>query len=662
MLLSFNLFVFVCFQTVLLVFEYNVTTEADLDQKSTKKPNWIGLFNDSTAFDAKYNKAKLNIDPNTLKLLPIILKALNHNRYLEKLIEDSSSSPVYERKDTTEFSFKKNIFTDSKNWMRNPGTRNNLEIDHFKLPSSNLDYYSKNRKIRDYQRILNYFDKMISDKVNIGANQPVHIVTPTEKPLPISKSVKIKKEADNANLKMQTNKAEPTKIQIIKSEGCKCSKKLGLLLSKLMTNIQDLIPEIMIAKSPCNAKRIDDVQKDNAIITTTSKPLSPTKLTFSRLVKKSTTAIKKASSSREKARVTVFKKEVKKRIDPVQTSEQGSNEIENVNLDFIKKFYNKNYKLSTITTSKGYLEATKAFYIKEATTIPMQKNRKTVIKNQISAEEDYTTEDATTVLYGTKKSRTMSNNKAVHNDDTSTTNEYKFNDFNQIRFQDLQLNTKKPLKVAGNKQTRNKFDLVKFINKAMESELFHLNKAIIPTSFSLVKTKGTSTPKAKIELDSSLRPETGYESSAVIRKNYSGKTSIKRYKDQTTVPSQNSNTTKIRENFNEDEENKTSEDDIQEEESMKQIETLNNHIRPSLKYDNDKAVNYSSLLYGPVTIKYTNDSDIILQIEETNPRQLKSMLPMSRPMYLEINRNNFKQDTADDYNANVMDTNIFDLY
>jgi hypothetical protein len=260
-----SLKVFFLFQTVFLVYmEYGMSSETN--HQAVSKASWIDIMNDSlsSSLEDKFSKSRLNFDRSTIKLLPLLIKALKQNRYLEKIIEDySSSSPTYEGKVTTEFTFKKDFVMNTKNWLKKPTTKlYSVEYKtspgiYFRTPNKNLAYFTKIRKIRDYNRIMEYVHKMINDKV-VDHTQPMlpfDYKVQTQKP--IKNKNKILKKSVKTHYKERAKVLEPHNVNLKHSKqndlvSCKCPKQLGLLINKIVSSIQHLIPYIKTDKtSPC---------------------------------------------------------------------------------------------------------------------------------------------------------------------------------------------------------------------------------------------------------------------------------------------------------------------------------------------------------------------------------------------------------------------------
>ncbi|CAB3260824.1 unnamed protein product [Arctia plantaginis] len=266
--------------SVILVYEYSINSESNVNKKLTVKPNWLGLMNesDTTQSDMKFEK-KINFDRTTLKLLPILIKALNKNRYLEKIIEDySSSSPPYEEGNETENYFQRNVFSNSKNWLKMPSSKG-YTIDHKSSPSLYTrrptvysDYLSRIRKLRNYKRMLNNFDKVTSERTSYPkpSQTPKTIFAYTSKPLksvthrmkpnktkPVKSTMKNKSNGvkisdvmveNLSNKGKNVSKPVPTFPEIEnkklnKHKGyCKCPRDMGILLNKLIQSIKEMIP------------------------------------------------------------------------------------------------------------------------------------------------------------------------------------------------------------------------------------------------------------------------------------------------------------------------------------------------------------------------------------------------------------------------------------
>ncbi|CAG9785327.1 unnamed protein product [Diatraea saccharalis] len=268
--------------TVFLVY-----VETGINRDSSKQPitksNWIGLINDSTSssFDEKFSKSKLNFDRATIKLLPLLIKALKQNRFLEKIIEDySSPSPVYERRVTTESILKKNIFINKNSWMKKPTSRL-YAIEYKTSPilftynnaNTKLAYFTKIRKIRDYNRIMQYFEKSNTDKDNDHTlsmySDDYNSVT--------KKTLNSKVDSPLKTVKTYSNQPSSKRLkplQIISNSknnkneivGCKCEpSQLSMLLNKILSSLQTFLPgfklnleqKISTNSTPNKTKRIN---------------------------------------------------------------------------------------------------------------------------------------------------------------------------------------------------------------------------------------------------------------------------------------------------------------------------------------------------------------------------------------------------------------------
>ncbi|CAH4009231.1 unnamed protein product [Pieris brassicae] len=186
---------------IILIYEYSNVTNAH-----NIKPNWLGLMNQSDPLQLDpSHKTKFKLDRTTIQILPLLLKAFTKNKYFDPDVEDNSSpSPNPTEEDSTE-KMHKNIFADTRNWMKMPTSRvyaiefKTSPIVYFKNPTRNLDYFRKIRKIRDYERVMNYVDKMINDKITSGSTQPMS--TRVENRI---KPEKLPKYDDNINLNKNT--------------------------------------------------------------------------------------------------------------------------------------------------------------------------------------------------------------------------------------------------------------------------------------------------------------------------------------------------------------------------------------------------------------------------------------------------------------------------
>lgn len=254
----------------------------------SKKPSWRDILNDSSIFETKINKGNYNLDASTLKLLPIILKALNSNLIFDNEIDDSNPKPVSYKTATNDDSYLQNPKTTFTNWFRTPST-----IDykpHYKNPT-NLDYYSKIRKIRNYQKVLNLFDNMLNNKISMTSSE-VMVEKLTDKPkTSIESKEHDKKEITYStrhyssqprrlimvrkvtqpltNKRKTTTETQLHKMVIMKEKKCSCPKKLTILLNKIVHSIQEVLPELtLMVKVPCN----DTDVNVTSILLTTSTP------------------------------------------------------------------------------------------------------------------------------------------------------------------------------------------------------------------------------------------------------------------------------------------------------------------------------------------------------------------------------------------------------
>lgn len=253
------------FQGFLLVFEFNIMT--DSEYKPVQKCN--NFLND-TAEAMSLNKPNKKVDTGTSKMLPRLMKAFNNKRIIQTNNENTPKSSMQERRHTTEFSLKKNVFSNRHSWMRFPTSRlytieyKTSPVLYFKTPRN--DYYTKIRKIRDYQRIINYVDKMISDRVPLGLTQPMRIIgdysvdepaqgkftTPIQEI--ITSTVHPDESSEASMLKILATATNRQKIN--DEDKCKCPDKISEILNSLLLNIKLLVPrfsttESALKKLPC---------------------------------------------------------------------------------------------------------------------------------------------------------------------------------------------------------------------------------------------------------------------------------------------------------------------------------------------------------------------------------------------------------------------------
>ena len=245
---KFNNFSF-HFQGVIIIYEYSTITNSK--PKNNLRQNWLSLMNNSLEampFEVKFDKTKLN--PATIQILPLILKTIKKNVYFDKIIEDSVNlSTTYEKKESTEEISYKSAPETTKNWVRFPVSKlytieyKTSPILYFKNPSKNIEYFTKIRKIRDYQRVMNYVDKMISDKVSLGTTIPMakyiynaYRIPSMEYTTPITKAKRGDEEFKNIKKKLIATSTQT------KESKCSCKESVKDLLSKFIINLKELLP------------------------------------------------------------------------------------------------------------------------------------------------------------------------------------------------------------------------------------------------------------------------------------------------------------------------------------------------------------------------------------------------------------------------------------
>lgn len=248
----------------------------------SRKPYWHDILNDSSIFETKINKGNYNLDASTLKLLPIILRALNSNLIFDNEIDDVSLKPLSDKTAVNDDSYLESQKSTFTNWLRTPNT-----IDyrpHYKSPT-NLDYYSKIRKIRNYQKVLSLFDKMINNKMSMTSSE-LTVEELTDKPKASRESkefekkkttfstrhhlsqprrvMMVRKVTQTSTTKKKTTTATKQRETIMTNEKkCSCPKNIKILLNKVVHSIQEVLPELsLMVKVPCN----------DSVISATSKP------------------------------------------------------------------------------------------------------------------------------------------------------------------------------------------------------------------------------------------------------------------------------------------------------------------------------------------------------------------------------------------------------
>lgn len=253
--------------------------------RTTSTPKWLSLMNNSInnlPFEFKLDKGKIGLDPATIKILPLILKTLKKNKYFHE--ETSSQDPLPDKRGPTDQMYDKNVFSDTRNWMKFPTSRlytieyKTSPIVYFKNPTRNIDYFKKVRKIRDYQRIMNYVDKMISERVTFGSTVPMNkYFYDIHKNSMIPEHTTPMTKTKDSKTKTSKESTKKPKIEISNEKPrCSCPKKMNELLSKLITNLQKLLPNFTKlsnqsnATKPCKHKNNELTKKSPQ--TTTSEP------------------------------------------------------------------------------------------------------------------------------------------------------------------------------------------------------------------------------------------------------------------------------------------------------------------------------------------------------------------------------------------------------
>lgn len=209
---------------------------------------------------------------------------------MDKVLDDSSQKPKNE-KHTTEFPIQRNVFTDARNWIRMPPSRM-YAIEYKTSPivffkSRNLETLAKARKMMESQRIMNYLDKMLSEKVNSVPPNPVKDgeFSSTIKTTTIPDEIPAKTYLQYIDTDSFREKIKPAwKVEAPVTEGkeldsCKCPGNLGEILKKLARNIEQLLPERSEGKldlsKPCSKSK-----------TTTVTPSTVTTKKFLKIINK----------------------------------------------------------------------------------------------------------------------------------------------------------------------------------------------------------------------------------------------------------------------------------------------------------------------------------------------------------------------------------------
>lgn len=652
-----------------------------------KGNSWIGLINDSSAskLEEKF-KSKLNFDRATVKLLPMLIKALRQNIHLQKILEDySSSSPGYDGKVTTEFTFKRDIFLDSRKPQDIKTSRlytiqyKTSPILFIRNPAKDLEYFKKTRKFKEYKIMIDYFNKVIREKVSMNSSNSIlnHPDSQTESLFkkigriaerpPRLKKLKNFKKAKSLLSEKETKKFKNSIVS------CNCPRHLSLLLNKIISSIQQIMPDVKTNKSkPCSIKR-------------KNKSKSQTRMKFNTTTTQPRSKIRKPSKAWA---VPTTKHKNKTLSQVVQWSDINHifNKTDKTLTSTPANFGNVDYDVQ-VTTIKNHAEPTESYYRGTYTTNPISTylNKVETGNNFITSLEKQKQENTTT-QYPT----------------TTATTEKKINIFEN--FEEFQKSNPSALKIYNHADDENDAvittvaDVVNDLKK-YSTHGYELLKSNFMSPANRKNTileykaeqKDQTTTEMAVKVD--LKNETIIKNKVETKKRpiFSGN------KLRSTTPKlvDKYSATMDYEEFNEKDTTKLDSDIILSPMYNKQsvptsqpnFNSMRNKIQSNkekskplfVSFDNDVLEDeiekiapeddYQQEQYKhserPISIKnITKKMDItdLWKVLKSNNivMGLNSMTPMNRPTYLQIHRNNWKHEDTNDYDTNIK-SNMFDL-
>lgn len=180
---------------------------------------------------------------------------------------EDDTDDLYDKKEEAQNIFTNNIFSDDR--IQIPESRiytieyKTSPIVYYKNPTRNTDYFTKTRRIKDYQRIMNYVNKMINERITAASTVAMlkHSYA-FDKNLPITTMTGIKRSETKHSLKkvknIDTNSDKKTK--------CICSHKMNQLLSNMITLLQKLLPnsthDILRTSKMCDERNKSSIKPD----------------------------------------------------------------------------------------------------------------------------------------------------------------------------------------------------------------------------------------------------------------------------------------------------------------------------------------------------------------------------------------------------------------
>ncbi|XP_028033646.1 uncharacterized protein LOC114245612 isoform X2 [Bombyx mandarina] len=229
--------------TVLLVYEYSLHPQRNNSKNFMLNPKWLGFNNNAAESLDDPLPTTFVSDKATVKLLPLLLKALTNNSIKtsnnNSNINEDDMNGHYDGTMTPREYLEK---TQGKLlYTAKPKT---LPVSYYRHPMKTTEYYTKYKKIRDYQRIFNYFHKMISDRANFDTLSLVkRDFQKFKTPLRDHKRQDIKRNSDEHGYR-----------DTLKTSDCLCLEKIDLLLRKLIIGLNQVVPHLKAITQSCNSQ------------------------------------------------------------------------------------------------------------------------------------------------------------------------------------------------------------------------------------------------------------------------------------------------------------------------------------------------------------------------------------------------------------------------
>lgn len=225
------------FQIILLVYEHITATKTKAEKGFNGKELWQTLMNNTfnrKRVDDKMILEKFGLEPKSLHIIPILLKALKHNKYLEKIIKETTlpreKKNIYEintmNEDTNTPFLKTRLY--SFVYKRSPFFTSNIR---------NVNYYTRSIKIKQDKRFLDYFYNKIHSKFDVAHIKPNFENMFTKINVETDKKISLPEKINNKDVIEKTNKTTKAKLK----QNCKCSKHIQEILKKYVPCIDHVL-------------------------------------------------------------------------------------------------------------------------------------------------------------------------------------------------------------------------------------------------------------------------------------------------------------------------------------------------------------------------------------------------------------------------------------